>query len=118
MKKDLEIREDSKKHIKGLYDSLMARPEKDSHLLNITDVLKEVYGKIDKDKNPTDLLTRLVKYIYIEGFSRISLSKTEEADLIALGDISKRGGSATIAYNGNFSDKSQFYSLFERVPQR
>lgn len=117
MKKDIEIRENAKKYIHNLYDSLMERPEKTAHLLNVTDVLKQVYLKIDDAKDPSVLISRLVKYIYVEGFGRINLSQQEEADLIELGDISKKA-SWNGMNRGDFGDKSQFYSIFEKIPQR
>lgn len=118
MKKDLKMIEDAKENIQSLYNSLMGRPDKSAHLLNITDVLAQVYLKLDDAKNPEILLTKMVKYIYIEGFSRITLSRTEESTLIKLADLAKKAGSSAISVNGNFGDKSQFYSIFEQIPQR
>ncbi|MFC6176814.1 bacteriocin immunity protein [Companilactobacillus huachuanensis] len=117
MKKNLEIRETAKENIRILYDSLMKRSEKSSHLLNITDVLKQVYVKIDNAKDPSVLISRLVKYIYVEGFSRVVLSKDEERALMELGDLSK-GASWNGMNSGDFNDKSQFYSFTEPIPQR
>lgn len=117
MAKNSNITDEAKKYIHNLYDSLMERPEKSSHLLNITDVLKQVYLKIDKAKDPAVLISRLVKYIYVEGFSRINLSKDEEKDLIELGNLSK-GASWNGMNQGDFNDKSQFYSFKEHMPQR
>jgi len=116
MKKE-EIKEAAKKQIDVLYDSLMARSEKSSHLLNITDVLKQVDTKINRSKDPAVLISRMVKYIYVEGFSRITLSKVEENALIELGNLSK-DASWNGMNMGNFTDKSQFYSMYEQIPQR
>ncbi|WP_338233041.1 bacteriocin immunity protein [Companilactobacillus muriivasis] len=117
MKKDIEVREKAKENIQVLYDSLMARPEKSAHLLNITDVLKQVYVKIDTAKDPYVLLSRLAKYIYVEGFSRVVLSKDEEKALMELGNLSK-DASWNGMNMGDFNDKSQFYSFSEQIPQR
>jgi len=117
MKKDIEIREKAKKNIQVLYDSLMARPEKSAHLLNITDVLKQVYVKIDNAKDPSVLISRLAKYIYVEGFSRVVLSNDEEKALMELGGLSK-DASWNGMNMGDFNDKSQFYSFSEQIPQR
>ncbi|GEO64733.1 bacteriocin immunity protein [Companilactobacillus nantensis] len=107
----------AKEHIQFLYESLMKRPEKSSYLLNITDVLKQVYLKIDSAKDPAVLISRLVKYIYVEGFSRVTLSKDEEKELIELGNLSK-SASWNGMNMGDFNDKFQFYSLSEHMPQR
>lgn len=115
MKPDITVV--AKKYIHDLYESLMERPEKSSHLLNITDVLKQVYLKIDTTKDPAVLISRLVKYIYVEGFSRVTLSKDEEKSLIELGNLSK-GASWNGMNMGDFNDKSQFYGLSEQMPQR
>ncbi|APU72447.1 hypothetical protein IV63_GL001261 [Companilactobacillus crustorum] len=95
----------------------MQHESKSASMLNITDVLAQVYKKIDKAKNPEALINRMVNYIYIEGFSRMHLSKNEENDLIELGNISKRAGFNGV-YRGNTTDKSQFYGIFEKMPIR
>lgn len=65
----------------------------------------------------SSLLNRMVNYIYTEGFGRVHLSRDQDRLLIELGDVSKKAG-----YNGmnrgNFTDKSQFYGLFEPMPRK
>jgi len=113
----MDNREEIKQYVHNLYDSLMQRSDKTAHLLNITDVLAQVYLKVDRVKNPEALVSKLVNYIYMEGFSRVSLSKAEEHWLIELGNISKRAG-WNGRYRANVDDKSEFYSIFERMPIR
>lgn len=113
----MDIREEAKKNIHILYGSLMQHDEKSSYLLDVTDVLSQVYKKIDDAKNPEALLNRMVHYIYVAGFSRVSLNHDEEKALMELGNLSKRAG-FNGAYRGNSVDKSQFYSIFEKVPIR
>lgn len=111
---DIEL---TKQYIHDLYNELMQQSNKNSALLDITDVLLQVYSKIDQTKNKEALLNRMVNYIYIVGFSNINLSKKAENDLIELGDIAKRAGWNGI-YRGNSVDKSQFYGMFENMPVR
>ncbi|KRO00018.1 bacteriocin immunity protein [Companilactobacillus kimchiensis] len=113
----MDIREDAKLHIHNLYNSLNQRQEKPSYLLNITDVLAQVYLKMDTAKNPEVWLNRLANYIYNEEFNRIHLTREEDKDLMALGNLSKSAGWNGMN-RGNFNDKSQFYSIFERMPRR
>lgn len=107
----------TKKVIHELYDALHAHPDQSPYLLNITDVLSQVYMKLDTVDNPEAWLSRLVNYIYMEAFGRVHFSREEDNLLIELGDLSKRSG-----LNGrnraNFNDKSQFYGLFEKMPRR
>lgn len=113
----MDIREEAKENIRVLYNSLMKHEDKSSQLLDITDVLAQVYKKIDKAKNPEALLNRMVNYIYISGFSRMNLNREEDDALMKLGNLAKRAGFNGI-YRGNSVDKSQFYSIFEKVPIR
>lgn len=109
--------EKTKNYIHNLYDSLMEHSDKNSALLDITDVLSQVYLKLDTAKNPEALVNRMVNYIYIVGFSNINLSKDENDNLNELGDSAKRAGWNGV-YRGNSVDKSQFYSIFEKMPVR
>lgn len=80
-------------------------------ILDITDVLLQVYKKIDSEKYPEILINKLVKYIYIVGFdNKIHFLGNDEKLLIELGDISKKAG-INSKYKANFTDKSQFYSI-------
>lgn len=111
---DIEL---TKQCIKDLYNELMQQTDKNSTVLDITDVLVQVYSKLDRTKNPEALLNRMVNYVYIAGFSKINLSKQAESNLIELGDLAKRAGWNGV-YRGNSVDKSQFYSIFETMPVR
>lgn len=62
--------EETKEVIHELYNNLMDRPQKTSGLLDITDVLLQVYKKIDTTKYPEYLLNKLVNYIYSVGFDQ------------------------------------------------
>ncbi|MCV5888766.1 bacteriocin immunity protein, partial [Escherichia coli] len=53
-----------KEVVHEMYNSLAERPEKNSGLLDILDVLAQVYKKIDQEEHPEYLVDRLVKYIY------------------------------------------------------
>lgn len=111
---DVEL---TKKYIHDLYNELMQQSNKSAALLDITDVLVQVYSKLDQTKNKEALVNRMVNYIYIVGFSNITLSKTAESNLIELGNIAKTAGWNGV-YRGNSVDKSQFYSIFEKMPVR
>lgn len=83
----------TKKVIHELYNSLMTRPNQTKALLDITDVLFQVYKKIDTAKYPEILVNKLVNYIYIVGFdNKIRFIDNDEKLLIELGDISKKAG--------------------------
>ncbi|MFS7400170.1 bacteriocin immunity protein [Carnobacterium maltaromaticum] len=109
-----------KESIHELYNSLIKRSDSSTSLLDITDVLLQVYTKIDSVDNPEALVNRLVNYIYSVGFKgRIKLSPKEEELLIELGVFGQRAGLNGL-YKANFSDKSQFYSYFDKnkMPRR
>ncbi|WP_125772317.1 bacteriocin immunity protein [Companilactobacillus furfuricola] len=106
-----------KENIKELYDQLNSREAKNAHLLNIIDVLMQVYKKLDKSKDPVVLVNHMVNYCYVEGFGRILLTKSEEALLIELGTYGKKAG-LNGRYLADFANKSQFYSIFKDMLQR
>lgn len=113
----MEIREKAQAQIHDLYNDLMER-EQTPALIDITDVLLQVYKKLDTVKNPEVWVNRLVNYIYIVGkASNVGFNRQEEAMLIALGDISKLAG-----WNGGnraaFNDKMQFYGPLDPKPAR
>ncbi|APX71651.1 bacteriocin immunity protein [Companilactobacillus allii] len=109
----LNNRDNAKQYIHDLYNMLNKESDKSSHMLNITDVLLQVYSKIDKAKNPEALIDRLAKYIYSEGMAgKIHLKKEEEALLMELGTIGQKAGLNGANY-ADFSDKSYFYSIFD-----
>ncbi len=62
-------------------------------ILDITDVLLQVYEKIDSEKYPEILINKMVNYIYIVGFdNKIHLLENDEKLLIELEDIPKKAG--------------------------
>ena len=67
--KKVNIKE-TKEVIHELYNSLMDRPQKPSGLLDITDVLLQVYKKLDTVRYPEYLINKLVNYIYSVGFDQ------------------------------------------------
>ncbi|ENZ5663371.1 bacteriocin immunity protein [Enterococcus hirae] len=108
----------TKKIIHELYNSLSARNNYTNSLLDITDVLLQVYKKIDTVKYPEILVNKLVNYIYIVGFNNdIHFFDEDEKLLRELGNISKKAG-INSKYKANFSDKTQFYSYLEKMPIR
>ncbi len=69
----------------------MTRPNQTKALLDITDVLFQVYKKIDTAKYPEILVNKLVNYIYIVGFdNKIRFIDNDEKLLIELGIFLKK----------------------------
>lgn len=107
-----------KEVIHKLYNSLAERPDKRSGLLDILDVLAQVYKKIDKEEYPEYLVDRLVKYIYTVGFNnKIRFLGGDGKLLVELSDVAKKAG-LNSRYRADYSDKSQFYGFFEDYPRR
>ncbi|CAD5902718.1 bacteriocin immunity protein [Carnobacterium maltaromaticum] len=103
-----------KENIHELYNSLIKRSGSATSLLDITEVLLQVYIKIDTTENPEALVNRLVNYIYSVGLKgRIKLAPVEGDLLIELGVFAQRAGLNGL-YRADFSDKSQFYSYFDK----
>ncbi|MDK1722544.1 bacteriocin immunity protein [Dellaglioa algida] len=110
----------AKELIHELYNYLIKRSNTSTSLLDITDVLLQVYTKIETVDNPEALVNRLVNYIYSVGFKgRINLTPAEERLLAELGVIGQKAGLNGL-YKADFSDKSQFYSYFDnnKMPRR
>lgn len=116
---DKDNREKAKQLIHDLYNYLIKVPEPSKNLLNVTDVLLQVYQTIDDTKDLAPLLSKLVNYIYVEGFDTLSLPREQEHQLIELGDMAKSAG-WNGRYRANYTDKSQFYSYFDKnkMPRR
>lgn len=111
-------RTNTKQYVKELYGLLMKRPDQSAELLNITDVLLQVYKKIDQAKNPEALVNRLINYIRIlASKGRIHFPAPQEDLIIKLGAIGQKAGLNGL-YMADFSDKSQFYSPLEKMPRR
>ena len=70
--KKVNIKE-TKEVIHELYNSLMDRPQKPSGLLDITDVLLQVYKKLDTVKYPEYLINKLVTLSFIADDNATSL---------------------------------------------
>lgn len=98
-----------KENIHTLYNSLMAHPDKSNALLDITDVLSQVYLTLETAKNPEALVNRLSNYIYSVGFGEIHLNKSEEQLLIDLGAYGQRAGWNGV-YRGDCTSKAEFFN--------
>lgn len=114
----MDNRQQAQHLIDELYNELIKRPDQVGGLIDITDVLLQVYKKLDDTKAVEPLVNRLVNYIYSVGFAnKIHFDRKQEHLLIELGDIAKAAG-----WNGlnraNYSDKMQFYSVFDPKPTR
>ncbi|MFL2064168.1 bacteriocin immunity protein [Latilactobacillus sakei] len=98
-----------KKNIHTLYNSLISHPDKSNALLDITDVLSQVYLTLETAKNPEALVNRLSNYIYSVGFGKIHLNKSEEQLLIDLGAYGQRAGWNSV-YRGDYTAKAEFFN--------
>ena len=109
----VDSRERAQQLIHDLYNRLIKRPNLSETLTDITDVLLQVYRKLDDTKNPEAIVNRLVNYIYRVGFDhRIHFDKAEESLLIELGVIAGRAGFNGV-YRSDAGNKAQFYSVFD-----
>ncbi len=116
--KEQIVRDSAKKDIESLTALLKGRNDQSSELLDIIDVLEQVDHKLDKVKNPEALVNRLVNYIRSLALKgKIHFPSDQENLIIDLGVIGQKAG-LNGAYMADFSDKSQFYSLLEKVPER
>ena len=103
-------REDAKEYIHKLYNNLSKREDHSAELIDITDVLLQVYTKLDHEKNPAALVNRLVNYIRSMALKgKIHFPSEDEKLMIELRQIGQRAGLNGV-YRSNYSDKSQFYS--------
>lgn len=104
--------------IHELYNLLNKHNEQSNELLDIQDVLLQVYKNLDNYKNSEIMLNRLVQYIRSVSLKgRLHYSSAEERLIIQLGEYGKKAGLNGL-YRGNFSDKSQFYKFTENIPYR
>lgn len=108
----------AKQYIKELYGLLRHEPNPSPQLLDITDVLAQVYRKLDTTKNPEALLNRMVNYIRVKAKAGYYTFPTPQESL--LGELAWIGAKAgwNGAYMSDFSDKRQFYGLLEPMPRR
>lgn len=103
--------------IKELLGILNNYEKKQSELLDIIDVLAQVYRKLPETKNPEALLNRLVNYIRSVALAGQIHFPTNEEKLIAdIGVLGQRAGLNGV-YMADYSAKSQFYSIFEEIPR-
>lgn len=102
-------------NIKELLGILNNYEKKQSELLDIIDVLAQVYRKLPETKNPEALLNRLVNYIRSVALAGQIHFPTNEEKLIAdIGVLGQRAGLNGV-YMADYSAKSQFYSIFEEI---
>lgn len=113
MKKTETSIEETQQLIHDLYNRLSQRPHSSETLMDITDILLQVYRKLTNAKNPEALINRLVNYVYRVGFdNNVHFDKDEEHLLIELGVIAGRAGLNGV-YRSDAGDKSQFYGMFD-----
>jgi transcriptional regulator with XRE-family HTH domain len=108
----------AKQYIKELDGLLRYEPNPTPQLLDITDVLAQVYRKLDTAKNPEALLNRMVNYIRVKAKAGNYIFPRPQESL--LGELAWFGAKAgwNGAYMSDFSDKRQFYGLLEPMPRR
>lgn len=115
--KDAQLAAQTQHDIELLTPLLAARPDQTPEMRDILDVLGQVHKKITKVKNPPALVNRLVNYIRIRSSAgKLHYPKNQEALLIDLSVIGQQAGWNGL-YRADFSDKSQFYSIFEPMPR-
>ena len=103
--------------IKELLGILNNYEKKQSELLDIIDVLAQVYRKLPETKNPEALLNRLVNYIRSVALAgRIHFPTNKEKLIADIGVLGQRAGLNGV-YMADYSAKSQFYSIFEEIPR-
>ncbi|MGP5429906.1 bacteriocin immunity protein [Enterococcus malodoratus] len=111
---ETDPRKQAQQLIHDLYNRLIKRQNPPETVTDITDVLLQVYRKLDNEKNPAALVNRLVNYIYRVGFdNKVHFDKAEEQLIIDLGTISNRAGFNGV-YRSDAGSKAQFYSVFDR----
>lgn len=111
--KRTETIESMKSHIHDLYNSLKNRKKQTSEILDITDVLLQVYKNIDTCKNPEVLINRLINYIrFVSLKGKLSYLPNEDKIINELAEFSKKVGLNGL-YRADVSDKSQFYNYNE-----
>lgn len=103
--------------IHELYSLLNNRDDQSPELLDILDVLGQVYQNIDDSKHPEALVNRLVNFIRSTAIKgRLNFPKEQETLIINLSAIGQKA-----SWNGNeygdTSDKSQFYNWNAQIPR-
>ena len=106
-----------KSDIHELYSLLNNRNDKSQELLDILDVLGQVYKNIDDSKHPEALVNRLVNFIRSTAIrGRLNFPKNQETLIINLSALGQKAGLNGNEL-GNTSDKSQFYNWNEQIPK-
>jgi hypothetical protein len=112
------LRVTARQTIHDLYQLLAQRPDQTAALLDIRDVLLQVYRKLETSKRPEVWVNRLMNYIRNAAIKdRLYFPKEQEALMLDLGEIGQKAGFNS-QYRADFSDKSQFYGLTETMPRR
>ncbi len=115
-----EQKEQDRINAKKEISSLLAELERREHpaeLLDIIDVLQQVYQTIDQASEPEIVINHLVNYIRSQAIKgRLHFPKSQEEAIMNLGVIGQRAGWNS-QYMANFSDKSQFYRFGQTVPR-
>ncbi|MDV0430608.1 bacteriocin immunity protein [Lactiplantibacillus sp. DA1] len=117
MQRETELRQQAQQDIRGLIVRLSDWSNQSGDLLDIIDVLTQVGKKMTTVKNPEALVNRLVNYIRsvaIKG--RLHFPDEEERLMIDLGFIGQKAG-LNGTYMADYSDKSQFYGMLEKIPR-
>ena len=113
LRKNNVLLDDAKIYTNKLY-SLLSDRKNSIGYSDVCDVLFQVSKKLDSTNNVEALINRLVNYIRITASTnRMHFSKDEEAMIIELGVIGQKAG-LNGQYMADFSDKSQFYDVFEK----
>ncbi|MBZ2405046.1 bacteriocin immunity protein [Liquorilactobacillus hordei] len=116
MIKNNENKEQAKAYISQLMMIFKNYQQKSPELLDIIDVLEQVYKRLDDAKKPEILVNRLVNYIRSNSLKgKIYYPTKEEKIIINLAFIGQKAGFSS-QYNADFSDKSQFYHFNEVIP--
>ena len=92
--------------IKELLGILNNYEKKQSELLDIIDVLAQVYRKLPE--------TNYIRSVALAG--RIHFPTNEEKLIADIGVLGQRAGLNGV-YMADYSAKSQFYSIFEEIPR-
>ncbi|KRM05773.1 hypothetical protein FC89_GL001483 [Liquorilactobacillus ghanensis DSM 18630] len=111
-------REKAKNNIKKLLQQLDQTSARPAELLDIIDVLLQVYSKLDQTKEPAVLINHLINYLRSTALKgKLHFPPAEEKIIIELEILGQKAG-INGNYLGGYNDKSQFYNIFEQVPYR
>ncbi|MFT8406391.1 MAG: bacteriocin immunity protein [Liquorilactobacillus nagelii] len=118
MKDSINDRQRAKELTKKLLQQLDKKTDRPAELLDIIDVLLQVYTKLDQTKDPAVLINHFINYLRSTALKgKLHFPPAEEKTIIELEVLGQKAG-INGNYLGGYTDKSQFYSIFEHVPQR